>query len=177
MTAILPIVLRYWQLIAGVAGCAILGVMLLIAKGDARHYEKLWTAEKSAHALDIANFRSAMATAKATNAATVRTVETDTSKITEDKQHDLEAQLAAARAAADDYARRLRTGTATAAKGDPGEGSLPQTASAPGGIVGAGTVPVVDDSDLQICSVNTVKAKGWQSWYTEVRARYDELTQ
>jgi len=174
---ILSFAWRHWKLIAGGVGALVLVTLLLIAKGDARHYKALWQQEQTAHALDVANYRSAMATAKATNATTVRTVETDTSKITEDRQHDLEAQLAVARAAAADYARRLRTGAATVAKGDPGQGSLPQAASATGGIVGTGAVSVVDDSDLQVCSVNTVKAKGWQSWYTEVRARYDALTQ
>jgi hypothetical protein len=139
-------------------------------------YNAGWAVEHKAHEQTIANYRAAQATAKATNVATVGAVETDTSKITEDKQHDLEAKLADARALAADYARRLRAGETGAAKGDPGQGSLPQASGAPGSPIGAGTVPVMDDSDLQICSVNTVKAKGWQDWYSEVRARYAALT-
>lgn len=176
MTALLAFILPRWKWIVGGLAIGLVALTIVILRADVQHYKKLLTAEKSAHALDVANFRSAMATAKATNVETVRAVETDTSKITEDKQHDLETQLASARAAADDYARRLRT-EASANKGAAGQGDLSQTAGTSGGIVGTGSVPVMDDGDLQICSVNTVKAKGWQDWYGQVRARYDTLTQ
>ncbi len=125
-------------------------------------------------ALDSA--RLAGTKAIADNLSDVRSTEGKGVAIAEDKQHDLESQLAAARAAGADYARRLRpTGgcAATPYPGGAGQGGAPQASVAPGGVAGAGGVPVMDADDVRICSVNTVKLRAFGDFYADLRSTYN----
>jgi len=122
------------------------------------------------------DYRGAQGIARANNLEAVRKVEADTTKISEDKQHEIEAQLASARALADAYLKRLR-GASGDTQGHSGQTGLSEATSSPGDPVGTNRVPVVDAGDVQVCTKNTVVALGYQRFYGEVRARYDALTQ
>lgn len=149
----------------------------LLIYGAVEHHSAIqnlasWQTEKDAHALDIATWRAASAKAIADNIADVRAKETDAAVITEKANHDLESQLADARAAAARYAGRMRC-QAAANPGSPGEARIGETASPPGEPVGTGGDALVPQRDLEVCAANTVKARGWQDWYASLRERYN----
>lgn len=102
--------------------------------------------------------------ARAEDMAHARAVEAAQSQVREEVSRDLETKLAAARAAADDYARRLRD---KAAQGGGGKPRLPGTPAATVNPVGAGEAADVDDA--RACADAVIKAEGWQDWFTSIR--------
>ncbi|UIJ46890.1 hypothetical protein LZK98_08100 [Sphingomonas cannabina] len=120
----------------------------------------------------IRDIRAKRAEAKAEDIAHARAVETAQAAITQETEDALRAQLAAARAAAAAFAERLRSaeGSTADVRGNRSAAGLPVTTGPSQRTAGAGGAPVVDASDLRICSENTVKAQGWQDWYQRVFA-------
>ena len=127
--------------IQGIAGLAVsiaLGVLLLIQKGETRHwrkesgrFEQLYAQEQAALAGTIANYRAAAEQARASDAANAERVAAEQRQINERTTNDFEARLAAARS----LAQRLRRQAASAAA-DPGaRGAAPVSglSAAPGG--------------------------------------------
>jgi hypothetical protein len=82
-TAALEWAWKHWKLIAGGLVLSVLGIMLLLAKADARHWEKVAAQEKAAHAQTVANYRAAADEAKRLDAANVERVRTEQTAITE----------------------------------------------------------------------------------------------
>lgn len=74
---------RHWKLVLGGLALAVLGVMLVIAKGDARHWRKVAEAEKAAHQLTVTSYRAAAEKARADDLANVARVQRDQQAITE----------------------------------------------------------------------------------------------
>ena len=110
-----------WQGIAGLAAAAALGVLLIVARTDARHwrkqsgqFEQLYHRELAAFAGTVANYRAATEAARAADRAAAERVAAEQRAINERTADDFEARLAAARAAA----RGLRVEPQAAA--DPG---------------------------------------------------------
>lgn len=111
--------------VQGIAGLVVgvaLAVLLIIQKGETRHwknesgrFEKLYAAEQSALAGTTANYRAAAEQARAADLANVQRVTAEQAAINERTSNDYEERLAAARF----LARRLRGEAATAAT-DPG---------------------------------------------------------
>lgn len=167
----LAFILRHWKLVVGGLAFAVMAIALLSAQGDARHYRRLLDNEKAARALDKAAWETASAKAIADNLAYVRSKEDDAATITETTQHDLEKQLASARALAARYAGSVRACAAN--PGSAGETSLPEASSAPDSAGATGRMSVVDEDDLRICSDAVVKARGWPVWYAALRERYN----
>ena len=125
------------QGIAGIAVGLVLGILLLVQRGEARHWEKqssqfeqLYTEEQAALAGTTANYRAAAAQAEASDKANAERVAAEQHSINERTEHDFQARLAAARLSAE----RLRWQTSAAAT-DPGSrGSAPVPGlSAPAG--------------------------------------------
>ncbi|HEX6741792.1 MAG TPA: hypothetical protein VF079_08380 [Sphingomicrobium sp.] len=105
------------QGIAGIAVALALGLMLLVQKGETRHwrkqsgqFEQLYRAEQSAFARTVANYRAAAETARAADRAAADRVRAEQQAINERIAHDYQARLADARA----RARRLQLPTAAA---------------------------------------------------------------
>jgi hypothetical protein len=119
--------------------------------------------EKQGRALDRQAVATAQAEARAADLQHARDIEAAQTKVREEVSRDLETKLASARAAADDYARRLRN---SAAQGGGNRAGLPEAADAPGAPAGAGEASLVDD--LRTCSDNTVKAESWRDWWLGV---------
>ena len=103
-------ILRFLNIqgIAGLAASAALAILLIVAKGDARHwrkqsaqFEQLYQGEQAAFAGTVANYRAAAATARAADQANITRVAAEQRAINERTADDFEARLAAARAAAD----------------------------------------------------------------------------
>ena len=127
--------------IQGIAGIAVglaLAIMLVVQKGQTRHwrkqsaqFEQLYSAERAAFAGTVATYRAAADQARAAGQANAARVAASQEAISERTAHDYQARLADARA----RARRLRVEAASAAA-DPGAGRaapLPGLAAAPRG--------------------------------------------
>ena len=116
-----------WRLInvqgwAGLAASAALLGLLILQKGETRHwrkqsaqYERLYRAEQAAFATTVANYRAAAEAARRSDRENAERVAAEQRAINERTSNDYEARLAAARAAAE----RLRSEARTAAA-DPG---------------------------------------------------------
>jgi hypothetical protein len=115
----LPMLPRFlnWQGAFGIAASLALFVLLLIQKGDTRHWRKQsqgfeanYRAEQLAHAQTVANYRAASEVARWADAANRDRVAAAQQDINERTIHDYEARLGDARTVAD----RLRNGAAAA---------------------------------------------------------------
>jgi len=119
--------LRFLNLqgIAGLAVAVALGILLLVQKGETRHwrkesgrFEQLYGQQQAALATTVANYRAAAAQAEAADKANAGRVAAEQRAISERTSNDFEARLAAARLSA----QRLR-GQGAAAAADPGGGA------------------------------------------------------
>ena len=104
------------QGIAGLAAALCLAILLVIQKGDTRHYrkqaaefEQLYHGEQSALAGTVASYRAAAEQARAADEANARRVRAAQALINERTSDDYEARIAVARATA----QRLRVETAS----------------------------------------------------------------
>jgi len=126
------------QGIAGLAASLCLAVLLVIQKGETRHwrkqsgqFEQLYQREQSAFSGTVANYRSAAAQAFADDKANAARVRTEQTAINHRSNDAFETRIADART----RAQRLRGGTGVpAADTSPGGAtSVPGLSSAPGG--------------------------------------------
>jgi hypothetical protein len=159
----------------GVAGIAIslaLGMLLLIQKGETRHwkeqsgrFELLYSQEQSALAATVANYRAAADAARAADQANLARVTSDQQTINERTLNDYEARLAAARA----LARRLRGETATAAA----DSGTARAAPMPGLSAAGGEPPEsagqdgLSDSDALIATAQAIQLDELIKWIKE----------
>jgi hypothetical protein len=127
------------QGIAGIAVGLALGLLLVLQKGETRHwktesgrFEQLYAQEQAALAATVANYRAAADAARAADRANLARVAAEQRNINERTSDEFEARLDAART----LARRLR-GEASSSAADPGAGraapvpSLPAPAGRP----------------------------------------------
>ena len=128
------------QGIAGLSVSICLALLLVLQKGETRHwkkqsghFEQLYRDEQSALAGTVANYRAAADAARAADRAAAERVAAEQRSINERTEHDYEARLAVARARAD----RLRLEAARAAA-DPGSRGKPPV---PGLSAAAGQSP------------------------------------
>jgi hypothetical protein len=112
------------QGLAGLAAALALGAMLLVQKGETRHwrkqsgqFEQLYRAEQTAFARTVANYRAAAEAARAADQAAAERVRAEQRAVNERTAYEYEIRLAAAR----DRARRLQR-PAAAAAADPCRG-------------------------------------------------------
>jgi len=126
------------QGVAGIAVALALAILLLVQRGETRHWQKqsghfeqLYTKKQAALAGTVANYRAAAQQAEAADKANVERVATEQRNINERISNDFEARLAAARS----LAQRLREQSAAAAA-DPRSGAgapVPGLPAAAGG--------------------------------------------
>ncbi|MES2137580.1 MAG: hypothetical protein V4502_11050 [Pseudomonadota bacterium] len=112
-------ILRFLN-VQGIAGIAVglaLAVLLVVQKGETRHwrkqssqFEQLYHSEQSAFAGTVANYRAAAEGARAADLANLARVAAQQDSINERTAYDFQARLAAARAAA----QRLRVDSTAA---------------------------------------------------------------
>jgi len=129
------------QGIAGLAVGAILGLLLILQKGETRHwkkqssqYQQLYSQEQAAFAGTVANVRAAAEQARAADQANARRVLADQAQINERTSHDLETRLAdaSARYAARLGQLRVAAARGTADSGGRGAAPVPGLPAAPG---------------------------------------------
>ncbi|HEY8591881.1 MAG TPA: hypothetical protein VIL42_03335 [Sphingomicrobium sp.] len=140
------------QAIAGITVAIALGLLLLLQKGETRHwkeqssqFERLYADERTAFAATVANYRAAAERARAADAANLQRVAAEQRAISERTSNDYQARLAAAHA----LAQRLR-GAAATAPADPRAGGtapmpgLPAAAGRTAEGAGEDRLPVAD---------------------------------
>jgi hypothetical protein len=111
-----------WQGIAGIALSLALAVLLVVEKGETRHwktqsgrFEQLYANERAAFAATVADYRAAADAARAADRANATRIAAEQHAISKRTANDYQARLAAAHA----LARRLR-GEAAGGAADPG---------------------------------------------------------
>lgn len=116
------------QGIAGIAVSLCLAALLVIQKGDTRHwknesarFEQLYRAEQAAFAATVANYRAATETARAADLANAQRVVAEQRAINQRSKNEYEARLADARARAE----RLRLQSQSAATHPGGSSAAP----------------------------------------------------
>lgn len=118
-------------------------------------------------------YKAAQVKATEDNKKAVAATELKWKTATDNTQEDLNAKLSIAYASVDSYAARLRKAV-TASGRAAGTGVIPEVTGPAGGVGGASGGAVVyvpvPESDLKVCAANTVKAKGWQDFYGELRS-------
>jgi hypothetical protein len=140
------------QGIAGIVAGLALAILLVIQKGETRHWQKsseqfeqLYGTEQAAFAGTVANYRAAADAARAADAANAGRVKAEQDQINKEQSDEFEARIADARA----RALRLRLET-DAAAANPGVGrtaSVSRVPSASGGAdqaAGEGRLPPAD---------------------------------
>ena len=125
-----------WQGIAGIAASLCLATLLVLQKGETRHwrkqsgqFEQLYRGEQAAFATTVANYRAAAETARAADRAAAERVVAEQRTINERTVHDFEARLAVARASADRLRREPGAATDPGSRGSP---PVPGLSAAPG---------------------------------------------
>jgi hypothetical protein len=140
------------QGIAGLAVSACLALLLVLQKGETRHwrkqsgqFEQLYRDELAARAATVANYLAAADAARAADRAASERARAQQQAINERTSHDYQARLGDARA----RALRLRSDAGTAAA-DPGRGgaaavpALPAPAGEPARAAGEDRLPTAD---------------------------------
>lgn len=94
MTALLASILPRWKWLVGGLAIGLAALTIMILRADVRHYEKLLAGEKTAHALDIANYKAASDEAARLDKANVDRVTKEQTAITEKVTNDYQDKLA-----------------------------------------------------------------------------------
>jgi hypothetical protein len=140
------------QGIAGIAVGLVLGILLIIQRGETRHWQKqsgefeqLYTKEQAALAGTVANYRAAAQQAEASDKANADRVAAEQRTINERTTNDFEGRLAAARS----LAQRLRGQSAATAADSRRGGAAPvpglsATAGGPAQAAGQDRLPQPD---------------------------------
>lgn len=151
--------LRQWKLLLGGAAIAIMGMMLLVAKMDARHWHKKYDREHAALQALVSEQVKARALAEENKRAT----EARYAQIQKEQSDDFKARLADARA---QLWRWMRDRAAQS-----GGGQQADLSGHPGSAPGPDALPaaaLVDVADLERCTAAVIGFEGWQRWYSEV---------
>ena len=162
----------------GIAGLAIsiaLAVLLVIQKGETRHwkkqsaqFEQRFVAEQSAMATTVANYRAAADAARADDRANRARVEGAQRSISERTQDEYQARLADARA----LAQRLRDETASA-PADPGAGRgspMPGLSAAAGGTAQAAGHDRLPGADALLATEQAIQLDELIKWVVKQHA-------
>ncbi len=155
---------RIYAAIGVLAALAATGLYINHLHGRIDWLDARVDAEQQAHKATKASFVAAAAQAEADHLKRIRTIETQW----KEDVNALEANHAADLAAANDGLVRWKTRTITVDTTGPSgitETTGPANTFAPSGM------SLVDDRDLQICTINTLKVKDWLVFYGSVQAQ------
>lgn len=149
---------RHWKLFAGTAVAGVLIVLLMISRGDTRHYKALWQQEQTAHQLTIANYKAAAAEAERMDQANIVRVQTEQQAITEKVTNDYQSKLADS---TDRYERlRAKASGYLSHPQSPGLPASPETTCLAVAGTGCENVPTL----LKAAQDNTDQLLALQAW-------------
>ena len=140
------------------------GIALEITRITLQHRTEDLAAEKATHAADIATYQAATAQAKALDQQHALTVKEGQDQVTTEKQHDLENQLASARAVAANFVH-THPAPIVSSRGD--APTVPTGPNAPSRVDSAPGSTVIPATDADACAVAYTVAIGWQSWWAK----------
>lgn len=155
----LQVVMKFLPYIA----FALVGVFALIQLTNARHWHKRYLNSEKALAATVASYTGAQIAAKEINKADILRIESDRREIAHEQDSKIRKSIDLAVA----DAKRVRREKAIGSVASSSETGGNTTTS--GSVAGEGGVPFMDEEDVRICTVNTMKAKGWQDFYNEVK--------
>ena len=123
------------QGIAGLAVSVCLALLLVIQKGDTRHwrkqsdqFEQLYRGEQASFAGTVANYRAAAAAARSADNAAAERVRAEQAAINQRSNHDLQTRLADARANADRLRQLAQSSAHSGGRGGAPVPGLPASA-------------------------------------------------
>ena len=157
------------QGIAGLAASLCLAFLLVIQKGETRHwrkqsgqYEQLYRGEQAALAGTVANYRAAAVAARAADRAAAERVRAEQGAINERTNHAFETRLADARA----RANRLRVQAAARAadRGLGGTASMPELSAAAGGAAEGAAEDGLSHADRLIATEQAIQLDELINW-------------
>ena len=167
-----------WRGIAGIALALSLTILLVVQKGETRHwkkqsasFEQLYRGEQATLTGTVANYRVAADQARAADQANLARVTAQQRAISERTSNDFEARLAAARS----IAQRLR-GPDTGAPANPGAGraaALPRLPASSGSAAQAAGEDELPQSDALTATEQAIQLDELIKW---VRAQADIAT-
>lgn len=153
----------------GLAACVALLLLLVVQKGETRHwrkqshgFERLYRAEQRAHLETVANYRSAAEAARRADAANRERVLAAQRQISERTVNDYEARLASARARADRV--RRETATAAAAGGGSRAAAMPASRGAASRAAGAAAKDEFSVADRLIATEQAIQLEALIGW-------------
>jgi hypothetical protein len=157
------------QGIAGLAASLCLALLLVLQKGETRHwrkqsaeFEQLYRGEQAAFAGTVANYRAAAETARAADRAAAERVRSEQRAINERTTHDFQARLADVRTRAE----RLRSETGTA-PADPRGGRaepVPGLSASPGGSAQAAGQDRLPAADALVATEQAIQLDELIKW-------------
>jgi hypothetical protein len=162
---------------AGIAVSLALGLLLILQKGETRHwkkssdqFEQLYGEEEAALTATVANYRAAAEAARAADRVNLARVAAEQQSISERTSNNYEARLAVARS----LAERLREQTAAAAA-DPGAGRaapVPGLSPSAGGTAQAALENRLPEPDRLTATEQAIQLDELIKW-VKVQARID----
>jgi hypothetical protein len=139
------------QGIAGIAVSLCLAVLLVIQKGETRHwkkqsskFEQLYRGEQDAFDKTVASYRAAADHARAEDKANAKRVAAEQQAINERTTHDFEARIAAARAAAERLRLQPQAAADRRSRGGASVPGVPAAAGGPAEATGENRLPAAD---------------------------------
>lgn len=144
-------------------GMGVLALVAALQYQSARHWSKTALNEKAAHAASVERFKGAQRVAAELNKAKVDRIERERRDVANVKDTEIRRGIDAAVA---DAQRVWRERTA---KSLAGSSTASETSTASVDTSGASGVPIMDASDVRICTINTAKVIGWQDFYDDLR--------
>jgi len=141
------------------------GIALEITRITLQHRTEDLAAEKATHAADIATYQAATAQAKALDQQHALTVKEGQDQVTTEKQHDLENQLASARAVAANFVRQHPAPAVVPSGRD--NPPVPAAPDATDSVDRAPGSTVIPATDADACAIAYTVAVGWQQWYAK----------
>lgn len=126
------------------------------------HYKRSWEAEKTSSILFAERVRLTSETIVAKAEKSARRVETAQTQAQQESDNEIRQRIAAAVRAVQLRAGQTRADTRS------GGNDLPQAATAAGSPSGTSQAAELATDDLTICTENTIKLDGWQSWWRQV---------
>jgi hypothetical protein len=155
-----------WRGIAGLAGCLVLGILLMLQKGETRHwkkqsgqFEQLYHNEQAAFAQTVANYRAAAEQARLADQANKARVERDQAAINERTSHDFETRLADARARAARLQQRAQGAADPGGRGSAPVPGLPAAGGKPAQAAGQDRLSPQEQLADRICG-----PEGYHDW-------------
>jgi hypothetical protein len=157
------------QGIAGIAVAAALALLLLLQKGETRHWQKqsgqfeqLYAGEKAAFAATMQSYRAAADQARAEDAANLQRVAAEQHAVNERTSNDYQARIAAARAVAERLRDETASGPTNPRAG--GAAAVPGHPATAEGIAQAANQDQLSESDALIATEQAIQLDELIKW-------------